>query len=107
MPLIFFRQLVEIGVLAELQSAHVGCYGPAILDGYAGGVAVHNSETIGHDIEEMTNGNLSQAFFVEIRWLFETALDDHSVSTTGAVVTGGAKDVEAILASLQKFLAHR
>src|SRR5208282_1202680 len=94
-PLVF-RNVLKLGVLAQLEHPDVSGNPPAIRGLNARGVAVHRAESIGHYLEEMPDGHFAQPRDVIRRRLRESALDDHAPAASCVVVARSAVDVVAL-----------
>ena len=94
-------------MLAELQRADVGGNRPPVARADLVRVVGHRAEAVGHDVDEMTDGDVSQPLVVERRRPPVAAADDHSVADAGAAVTGRTENVVALPAAGQQLLVHR
>ena len=71
------------------------------------GIVGHGAESVGDHVEEVSVGLLSQAVAVVGGRTPVAAAHDHAVAAAGAVVTGRAVDVVALLAAEQQRLGDR
>src|SRR3569833_903245 len=95
------------GMLTELQSANVGHHRPAILGGQPVRVRIHDSVTLGHDIEEVAIRRLAQANEMIRRRRWEAPAYYVSIPVPQPAVTGHTVDIEAVLAPLEQLQCDR
>ena len=95
--------VVQRGALAQLQRADIDNNGPSIFRRDLGSIVFHFAETVGDDIEQKTNGSLSQSVdMVGRRRPPEPSFDDDSLPITGLTVAWRAIDIEALSATIEQ-----
>src|SRR5262249_51989268 len=99
---------VSLGcILAQLQCADVGHYGPTVARRNLRRVIRHSAEAVGHDVEEISQRRFSQPIDVIRRGTSITALHNHSITVADPPVAGRTVDVEAVLAASHDFRRNR
>src|SRR4029079_18704906 len=92
------RQVIEWHVLAKLKRANVRCDCPSVTRRHLLGVISHRAVTVGRDIEEVANWNVSEWHLISAasqlarivcqvrRWPGKTAPHDLPVSCTSRIM---------------------
>src|SRR5438067_4145906 len=91
--------IIDGRVLAQLQSAHVGDDGPAIVRPDLRRVVGHRAEAVGDHVEEVADRRITEAVLMVGRRPTVPAAHDHPVSLPGAAVARRAVNVEPLLAA--------
>jgi hypothetical protein len=103
----FGGNVVERGVLAQLQRANVGHDGPAVARRDLRGVVGHGAESVANHVVDVSVRDRPEPVDVVRGRLAKAAADDHAVAIAQPVVAGRAVDVEPALAALDDFLGDR
>src|SRR4029077_5305193 len=85
----------------------VGNDAPAVARRNLGSVVGHGAESVGHDVQKISQWRFAQALGVEGRRRTESALDNHAVAIAGARVTRSAINVEAFASACKYVRVNR